>query len=93
MILILSAVQVEVAHNGLPPLLVDLLKQHKALTILNLLAVVRVIYQHHPRPKEFIVKFNIAEQLRQLVASNNSQVLVRTKAQELLDAFQMNSVF
>jgi len=85
--------QVEVSLNGMAPLLVQLLKQPNALTALNLLQIVRCMYEQHPRPKEFIVKFSIAEQLRRLAAASSQAVLVRKQAQNLLDAFQLNVVF
>ncbi len=85
--------QVEVSLNGMAPLLVQLLKQPNALTALNLLQIVRCMYEQHPRPKEFIIKFSIAEQLRRLAAASSQAVLVRKQAQNLLDAFQLNVVF
>ena len=88
-----SVLQVEVSLNGMAPLLVQLLKQPNALTALNLLQIVRCMYEQHPRPKEFIVKFSIAEQLRRLAAASSQAVLVRKQAQNLLDAFQLNAVF
>ncbi|DBA67330.1 TPA: hypothetical protein ACH3X2_001627 [Trebouxia sp. C0005] len=86
-------ITVEVSLNGMAPLLVQLLKQPNALTALNLLQIVRCMYEQHPRPKEFIVKFSIAEQLRRLAAASSQAVLVRKQAQNLLDAFQLNVVF
>ncbi|KAL3139702.1 hypothetical protein ABBQ38_004012 [Trebouxia sp. C0009 RCD-2024] len=86
-------ITVEVSLNGMAPLLVQLLKQPNALTALNLLQIVRCMYEQHPRPKEFIIKYSIAEQLRRLAAASSQAVLVRKQAQNLLDAFQLNVVF
>ena len=86
-------VQVEVALSGLAPIVIQLLKHPNALTALNLLQMVRCMYEQHPRPKEFIVKYSIAEQLKRLSAASSQAVLVRKQAQSLLDAFQLNVVF
>lgn len=85
--------QVEVALSGLAPIVIQLLKHQNALTALNLLQMVRCMYEQHPRPKEFIVKYSIAEQLKRLSAASSQAVLVRKQAQSLLDAFQLNVVF
>ncbi len=87
--------QVELAQRGLPALVVQLLRQASPLDSLPLLEMLRCMYEQHPRPKEFIIKFGVAEQLRRMIAvgSQNGAQLVPQKAQSLLDAFSMNSVF
>lgn len=88
-------VQIEVAIAGLAGIVVEMLKTASALTALSLLQMVRVIYEHHPRPKEFVAKYNITDQLRELSKARGSQssVLVNKQATHLLHAFQINSIF
>lgn len=90
-------VSAEAGRSGLPPLLCELLKRPPALAALPLLQALRAIYEHHPRPKEFLVKWPIQESLRRLVAGGGADasqaVLVRRQAQSLLDAFRVNTVF
>lgn len=86
--------QIEVAVAGLAGIVVEMLKTASALTALSLLQMVRVIYEHHPRPKEFVAKYNITDQLRDLSkARGNQSVLVSKQATHLLHAFQINSIF
>ena len=85
--------QVEVAVAGRAGLVVEMLKSASALTALSLLQMVRLIYEHHPRPKEFVAKYAIAEQLRELSRQQSTVVLVKKQAVHLLHAFQINSVF
>ncbi|KAK9810498.1 hypothetical protein WJX72_011817 [[Myrmecia] bisecta] len=87
-------ITVEVAQAGLPAVLVELLKAASALTALSLLQMVRCMYEHHPRPKDLLVKTALVEQLRRLAAGvrTHQAVLVRKQAQNLLDAFQINCV-
>lgn len=89
-------VAVEAGRTALPPLLMELLKRPPAMAALPLLQALRAIYEHHPRPKEFLVKYPVQEQLRRLVADGSDAseaVLVRSQAHSLLDAFRVNTVF
>ena len=87
--------QVEVAVAGLAGLVVEMLRSASALTALSLLQMVKLIYEHHPRPKEFVAKYAIAAQLRRLASGERTSqsVLVRKQASHLLHAFQINSIF
>ncbi|PRW61538.1 MAP3K epsilon kinase 1-like isoform X2 [Chlorella sorokiniana] len=85
---------VELAQNGLAPRVVELLRRPNATAALSLLQMLRAMYEHHPRPKEFIVKYRVQQALAALAhgQSATNQVLVRKQAQNLLDAFQVNVV-
>lgn len=86
---------VELAQNGLAARVVELLKRPGATAALSLLQMLRAMYEHHPRPKEFIVKYRVQQTLAALAHGQSAanQVLVRKQAQNLLDAFQVNVVF
>ena len=90
-----ACLQVEVAVAGLAGLVVEMLRTASALTALSLLQMVKVIYEHHPRPKEFVAKYAITDQLRDLSKQHgdNTSVLVKKQATHLLHAFQINSIF
>jgi len=87
--------QIEVAVAGLAGIVVEMLKTASALTALSLLQMVKIFYEHHPRPKDFVSKYAITDQLRELSRQNgtNSSVLVNKQATHLLHAFQINSIF
>ncbi|KAK9823005.1 hypothetical protein WJX81_005420 [Elliptochloris bilobata] len=89
-------VTVEVAEGGLGPLVAEMLRRASALTALNVLQLVRVLYAAHPAPKRFAARLALAEQLRRLAAGGDRtgrSVLVRKQAHSLLEAFRINSVF
>lgn len=85
----------EVAVAGLPSAVVEMLRTASALTALQLLQMVSVIYEHHPRPKEFVAKYNIVARLNDLKRGQGetASVIVKKRADTLLQAFQINSVF
>ena len=81
-------------EGGLVPVVVALLGRAGALTALKLLDLVRVLYEAAPRPKAFLARPALADQLTHLAADECSShsVLVRKQAQRLLDAFRLNTV-
>ncbi|WIA33289.1 hypothetical protein OEZ86_006429 [Tetradesmus obliquus] len=57
----------------------------------KLLEVVRLMYQHYPRPKEFIMKYRIQEVLLRLLEhEGRGEDAVKVEAQKLLNAFHIN---
>lgn len=82
--------------QGLAGLVVELLRRASALTALDLLQIVRCMYEQHEHPKEFVVKYGLTPVLRAMASGDRwrpgEAVLVRKQAQALLDAFQINTV-
>lgn len=82
-------------QGGLTPLVVAMLGRASAITALQLLQVLRTLYEFHPRPKQFVVQYNLAEHLRALAEGEKSSakhsVLVCKQALSLLQAFRVHS--
>jgi len=90
-----SKFAVAMATGGLvPPLLEPLgAPQGSCAPILRakLLEVIRVLYEHYPRPKEFIIKYKIQDILRRLLEMDGrGEDAVKVEAQKLLNAFHIN---
>eukprot|EP00878_Enallax_costatus_P026428 GHUV01028360.1.p1 GENE.GHUV01028360.1~~GHUV01028360.1.p1 ORF type:complete len:341 (+),score=134.42 GHUV01028360.1:226-1248(+) len=57
----------------------------------KLLEIIRIMYQHYPRPKEFIMKYRIQDVLlRLLETEGRGEDAVKVEAQKLLNAFHIN---
>ena len=56
--------------------------------------MIKVSYEHHPKPKQLIVQHNLAGQLRSLLERerDSAQLLVQQMARGLLAALLVNSV-
>ena len=50
---------VEMAGAGLLPVLLELLKKEHAEARRKLLQIIHVVYEHHPRPKELIMRYRL----------------------------------
>ena len=50
-------------QGGLTPIVLDALRQTSALTALDLLHVLRTLYEFHPRPKQYVAQHGISEHL------------------------------
>ena len=89
-------VQVEMGQGGLTPIVLDTLKQTTALTALDLLQVLRTLYEFHPRPKQYVAQHGISEHLQQLAGggdrSGGRSVLVQKQTSSLLQALKVQSV-
>jgi hypothetical protein len=62
---------VEVGQGGLTPEVVGMLPRAPALTALQLLQVLRVLYEHARSPKQFIVQYGLADALRALAPDDD----------------------
>ncbi|GBG63616.1 hypothetical protein CBR_g38927 [Chara braunii] len=80
--------------SGLTPLLVSRLEEGDAIVCLNLLKIIRAMYQHHPRPKQMIVEHDLPRKLQLLVEETRDGeiVLVKQMASSLLKALNINTV-
>ncbi|CAD7703488.1 unnamed protein product [Ostreobium quekettii] len=90
----------QLGQGGLVPVIMEMLRTADAATSLKLLKALRSIYEMHPRPKEFIKRYDVERHLHRLASGSASgslsgevRVLVRKAAQELLRAFQMNQIW
>lgn len=93
-----SRINTTLAVNGLTPLLIARLDHQDAIARLNLLKLIKAVYEHHPRPKQLIVENNLPQKLQNLIEErrdgqrSGGQVLVKQMATSLLKALHINTV-
>ncbi|KAG8644129.1 MAP3K epsilon protein kinase 1 isoform X2 [Manihot esculenta] len=93
-----SRINTTLAVNGLTPLLIARLDHQEAIARLNLLKLIKAVYEHHPRPKQLIVENDLPQKLQNLIEerrdgqSSGGQVLVKQMATSLLKALHINTV-
>ncbi|KAG9453114.1 hypothetical protein H6P81_006018 [Aristolochia fimbriata] len=93
-----SRINQTLAVNGLTPLLVARLDHQDAIARLNLLKLIKAVYEHHPRPKQLIVENDLPQKLQNLIEErrdgqrSGGQVLVKQMATALLKALHINTV-
>ncbi|KAI5588168.1 hypothetical protein BDE02_05G078700 [Populus trichocarpa] len=93
-----SRINTTLAVNGLTPLLIGKLDHQDAIARLNLLKLIKSVYEHHPRPKQLIVENDLPQKLQNLIEerrdgqSSGGQVLVKQMATSLLKALHINTV-
>ncbi|KAF6167020.1 hypothetical protein GIB67_041275 [Kingdonia uniflora] len=93
-----SRINTTLAVNGLTPLLIARLDHRDAIARLNLLKLIKAVYEHHPRPKQLIVENDLPQKLQNLIEerrdgqSSGGQVLVKQMATALLKALHINTV-
>ncbi|KAL9166868.1 hypothetical protein ABFS82_05G059100 [Erythranthe guttata] len=93
-----SRINTTLAVNGLTPLLISRLVHPDAIARLNLLKLIKAVYEHHPRPKQLIVENDLPQKLQNLIEerrdgqSSGGQVLVKQMATSLLKALHINTV-
>ncbi|KAJ0910957.1 putative protein kinase STE-STE-Pl family [Helianthus annuus] len=93
-----SRINTTLAVNGWTPLLISRLDHQDAIARLNLLKLIKAVYEHHPRPKQLIVENNLPQKLQNLIEerrdgqSSGGQVLVKQMATSLLKALHINTV-
>ncbi|XP_020886125.1 MAP3K epsilon protein kinase 1 isoform X1 [Arabidopsis lyrata subsp. lyrata] len=86
------------AVNGLTPLLISRLDHQDAIARLNLLKLIKAVYEHHPRPKQLIVENDLPQKLQNLIEErrdgqrSGGQVLVKQMATSLLKALHINTI-
>lgn len=91
-------INVNLATSGLIPLLVARLDHQDAIVRLALLKLIKVVYEHHPRPKQLIVEYDLQSKLQRLIEErrdgdhSGGQVLVKQMATSLLKALHINCV-
>ncbi|XP_022727275.1 MAP3K epsilon protein kinase 1-like isoform X2 [Durio zibethinus] len=93
-----SRINTTLAINGLTPLLIARLDHQDAIARLNLLKLIKAVYEHHPRPKQLIVENDLPRKLQNLIEErrdghrSGGQVLVKQMATSLLKALHINTV-
>ncbi|KAJ7536364.1 hypothetical protein O6H91_12G066000 [Diphasiastrum complanatum] len=86
------------AVSGLTPLLVGRLADQDAIARLNILKLIKAVYEHHPQPKQLIVEHDLPSKLQRLIEErrdgehSGGQVLVKQMAITLLKALHINTV-
>ncbi|RDY10347.1 MAP3K epsilon protein kinase 1, partial [Mucuna pruriens] len=89
-----ARINTTLAVNGLTPLLIARLDHQDAIARLNLLRLIKAVYEHHPQPKKLIVENDLPEKLQNLIGERrDGQVLVKQMATSLLKALHINTVF
>lgn len=83
--------QVEMGQGGLTPIVLDTLTRTAALTALDLLQVLRTLYEFHPRPKQYVAQHGFSEHLQRLASGSGQSVLVQKQAGALLHALKVQS--
>ncbi|PWZ44267.1 MAP3K epsilon protein kinase 1 [Zea mays] len=93
-----SRLNTAMATNGLTTLLIARLNHRDAIARLTLLKLIKVVYEHHPRPKQVIVENDLPQKLQNLIEERRGgqrgghQVLVKQMATSLLKALHINTV-
>ncbi|XP_010534878.1 PREDICTED: MAP3K epsilon protein kinase 1-like isoform X2 [Tarenaya hassleriana] len=96
-----SRINTTLAVNGLTPLLIARLDHQDAIARLNLLKLIKAVYEQHPRPKQLIVENELPQKLKNLIeerrdggggGGGGGQVLVKQMATSLLKALHFNTV-
>ncbi|XP_022763955.1 MAP3K epsilon protein kinase 1-like isoform X4 [Durio zibethinus] len=93
-----SQINTTLAVTGLTPLLISRLDHQDAIARLNLLKLIKAVYEHHPRPKQLIVENDLPQKLQNLIEErrdgqrSGGQVLVKQMATSLLKALHINTV-
>ncbi|CAN8269387.1 unnamed protein product [Cochlearia groenlandica] len=93
-----SRINKTLAVNGLTPLLISRLDHQDAIARLNLLKLIKAVYEHHPKPKQLIVENDLPKKLQNLIEErrdgqrSGGQVLVKQMATSLLKALHINTV-
>ncbi|KAG0497379.1 hypothetical protein HPP92_002070 [Vanilla planifolia] len=93
-----SRINTAMATNGLTTLLISRLDHQDAIARLNLLKLIKAVYEHHPRPKQLIVENDLPQKLQNLIEErrdgqrSGGQVLVKQMATALLKALHINTV-
>uniref|UniRef100_A0A175YQP2 non-specific serine/threonine protein kinase n=2 Tax=Daucus carota subsp. sativus TaxID=79200 RepID=A0A175YQP2_DAUCS len=83
---------------GLMPLLISRLDHCDAMERLNLLKLIKAVYEHHPHPKQLILDNNLPEKLQNLIEerqdaqTSGGHVLVKQMATSLLKALHVNTI-
>ncbi|KAH7658149.1 Non-specific serine/threonine protein kinase protein [Dioscorea alata] len=93
-----ARINTAMAINGLTTLLIARLDHQDAIARLNLLKLIKAVYEHHPRPKQLIVENELPQKLQNLIEErrdgqrSGGQVLVKQMATSLLKALHINTV-
>ncbi|XP_019461926.1 PREDICTED: MAP3K epsilon protein kinase 1-like isoform X2 [Lupinus angustifolius] len=88
-----ARINTALAINGLTPLLIARLNHQDAIARLNLLKLIKAVYEHHPQPKKLIVENDLPQKLQNLIGERrDGQVLVKQMATSLLKALHINTV-
>ncbi|KAG2444433.1 hypothetical protein HXX76_001186 [Chlamydomonas incerta] len=86
-----SKLAVALAMGGLVPWLLAMIQHAAPINRVKILDIVRILYEHYPRPKEFIMMYKIQDVLAMLLRTHGRDAdAVIQQAQRLLSAFDIN---
>ncbi|PON63796.1 Coatomer beta subunit [Trema orientale] len=80
-----SRINTTLAVNGLTPLLIARLDHQDAIPRLNLLKLIKAVYEHHPRPKQLIVENDLPQKLQNLIEERRDGQRSGGQFNQLLD--------
>ena len=79
-------------QSELPAILLAKLSGANPFLTTCLLDVVQCLYESHPRPKEFILKYRLESHLEQVRRRHENAIKVIDKCAALMRAIQVNAV-
>lgn len=79
-------------QTDLPGIMLGKLNHADAFLATCILEIIQVMYNNHPRPKEFILKFKLSQHLESVRSRHGKALKVRDKCDTLQKAIQLNSV-
>ena len=83
---------VSLASYGFSQVLINILEDSEDPHIkLTLLKVLRILYEHHPRPRELSGHSRLKSQLKIIIEADEEMVLMKQISQGLLKAFNIGS--
>ena len=86
-----SKLAIQLAMGGLVPWLLAMIEAAAPILRVKLLEIIRALYEHYPRPKEFILMHKIPDVLRRLLDIHGRGAdAVHSACHQLLTAFQIN---
>lgn len=79
-------------QSELPAIMLAKLGNADAFLTTYILDIIQVMYNNHPRPKEFILKFQLSKHLEAVRSKHGVAIKVVDKCDVLQRAIQVNTV-
>jgi hypothetical protein len=79
-------------QSELPAIMLAKLSNADAFLATVILDIIQVMYNNHPRPKEFILKFKLSQHLETVRSRHGVAIKVVDKVDVLQKAIQVNTV-
>jgi hypothetical protein len=79
-------------QSELPAIMLAKLSNGGVFLTTVILDIIQVMYNNHPRPKEFILKFQLSHHLDSVRSKHGTAIKVNDKVDVLQRAIQVNTV-